>query len=159
MDLHETDEHRLKTDSSTRKVPLHRQLVSLGFLEFVENRRRDDPQGYLFTGLNRNKNGSRADSICKWWQRFVVSKLGPPHGDGPTGARGIHSFRHSWTHAARSAGLDATVRTHLGGWSQKDVAATYGWSGSLSLLKTEIDKIEFPGVDFYAIGSLDNQQP
>ncbi|MCF7786384.1 MAG: site-specific integrase [Prosthecobacter sp.] len=151
LDLCETDEHRLKTDSSKRKVPLHKQLISLGFLEFAETRRRDDPQGYLFAGLKRNKNGSRADSVCKWWQRLVTSNLGAAANDGPNGARGIHSFRHSWAMAARAAGLDESIRKRLGGWAQTDTAGDYGWSNELPLLKQEIDKIEFPSVDFFAI--------
>jgi len=150
LDLCETDEHRLKTDSSKRKVPLHKQLISLGFLGFAETRRRDDPQGYLFAGLKRNKNGSRADSVCKWWQRFVTSNLGVAPTDGPNGARGIHSFRHSWAMTARAAGLDESIRKRLGGWAQTDTAGDYGWSNELPLLKQEIDKIEFPSVDFSA---------
>lgn len=158
MDLRETDEHRLKTDSSKRKVPLHKQLIGLGFLEFAEARRRDDAQGYLFAGLKRNRNGSRADGVCKWWQRFVTSTLGAAPADGPNGARGIHSFRHSWAMAARAAGLDESIRKRLGGWAQSDTAGDYGWSNELPLLKKEIDRIEFPSLDFSAMGPFTNQQ-
>lgn len=151
-------EHLQKTESSKRKLPLHKQLFSLGFLDFVEARRRDDPQGYLFAGLKQNKNGSRADAICKWWQRFVTNTLGAATADGPNGARGIHSFRHSWARAARTAGLDESIRKRLGGWAQTEAADGYGWYDALPLLKRENDKVEFPGVDFTAIRPLNCQQ-
>ncbi len=158
MDLCETDEHRQKTESSKRKVPLHQQLFSLGFLEFVEARRRDDPHGYLFAGLKRNRNGSRADGVCKWWQRFVTSTLGATSNNGPNGARGIHSLRHSWVGAARFASIADTTIKRLGGWIQDDVWTDYGWYSALPLLKRENDKIEFPSLNFSAMGLLKNQQ-
>lgn len=151
LNLCETEEHRLKNSNSERRVPLHRALVDLGFLEFVARRREQEPGGHLFPGLNRNKNGSMADGVCKWWQRHVTRILGPAPADGPTGARGIHSLRHSWVAAARSAGLDDSTRKRLGGWSQADAADGYGWNGALPMLKAAIDKIEFPKVDFSSL--------
>jgi integrase len=99
LNLRESDEHRLKTETSVRAVPLHRVLLELGFLEFVSRRRDGDPKGYLFTGLNRNTNGSMADAVCKWWARQIDALFGTSSDDGPTGGRGIHSLRHSWVAA------------------------------------------------------------
>jgi integrase len=151
LNLCETEEHRLKNQNSERRVPLHHALVDLGFLEFVARRREQEPDGNLFPGLSRNRNGSMADGVCKWWARHVEKTLGPAPADGPTGARGIHSLRHSWVAAARSAGLDDSTRKRLGGWSQTDAADGYGWDGALPMLKTAIDKIEFPKVDLSAL--------
>ena len=151
LDLRETDEHRLKTETSVRKVPLHKQLISLGFLEFVARRRERDTDGYLFSGLTRNRNGSMADGVCKWWQRFVTGILGSITAGGPTGPRGIHSLRHSWKKAARAAGLAESISKHIGGWSQTDTAGCYGWDDALLMLKEAIDKIEFTNVDFSTI--------
>jgi integrase len=65
------------------------------------------------------------------------------------GGRGIHSLRHSWATAARSAGLSDSTRKRLGGWSQSDVSEHYGSRlGELPTLKAEIDKIKFTGVKF-----------
>jgi len=148
LNLRETDEHRLKTATSTRRVPVHGKLIELGFLSFVARRREQEPDGPLFTGLARNNNGSMADGVCKWWQRLVTGILGAAPANAAIGARGIHSLRHSWVAAARAAGLDDSTRKRLGGWSQADASEGYGWSGALPMLKKAIDKIEYPGVDF-----------
>ncbi len=149
LNLRETDERRLKTESSARLVPLHQRLIGMGFLDFVEERRKADPKGYLFPGLSRNRNGSMADGVCKWWGRLVKATLGASPSDGASGGRGIHSLRHSWATAARSAGLSDSTRKRLGGWSQPDASEHYGSRlDELPMLKTEIDKIKFPGVKF-----------
>ena len=149
LNLREHADHRLKNETSARRVPLHQKLVELGFMEFVAKRREDEPKGHLFTGLTRNRNGSMADGIGKWWHRHVRDVLGEPTESETTGTWGLHSLRHSWKAAARAAGLDDSTQKHLGGWSQADAADGYGWSGALPMLKKSIDKIEFPGVTFY----------
>jgi integrase len=151
LNLQETEERRLKNETSVRLVPLHQELIDMGFLKFVAKRREEDSTGYLFPGLSRNSNGSMADGIGKWWQRLVKSTLGPPPVNGPTGARGIHSLRHSWVNAARSSGMDDSTRKRLGGWSNADASDGYGWSGALPMLKAAIDKIVFPDVEFPSI--------
>jgi integrase len=151
LNLKDTKERRLKTESSARLVPVHQKLIDMGFLEYVAKRREEDPSGFLFAGLSRNSNGSMADGIGKWWQRLVISTLGPPPSDGATGARGIHSLRHSWATAAHAAGLNDSTRKRLGGWSQSEASENYGRGlGELPMLKTAIDRIEFPGVKFPA---------
>ena len=151
LNLRESEGHRLKTDTSARAVPLHQSLVELGFLEFVSERRERDPKGHLFTGLKRNKNGSMADGVCKWWARQMTNILGASPDDGPTGARGIHSLRHSWVAAARVANVEESTWKRLGGWSLPDASDNYGGHDVLPFLKTAIDKIEFPKVDFSAL--------
>ena len=151
LNLRESEGQRLKTDTSARAVPLHQSLVELGFLEFVSERRERDPKGHLFTGLKRNKNGSMADGVCKWWARQMTNILGASPDDGPTGARGIHSLRHSWVAAARVANVEESTWKRLGGWSLPDASDNYGGHDVLPFLKTAIDKIEFPKVDFSAL--------
>ncbi|MEO5715479.1 MAG: site-specific integrase [Luteolibacter sp.] len=148
LNLRETTEHRLKNQNSVRRVPLHQQLMDIGFLEFVEERRKHAPDGQLFTGLIRNRNGSMSDAVGKWWQRLMRELCGEPSPDAVTGARGLHSLRHSWVTAARAAGVDESIRKRLGGWAQGNAAGDYGWAGALPMLKTAIDKIEFSGVRF-----------
>ena len=141
----------LKTKNSERQVPLHQKLIALGFLEFVAKRRQQAPDGPLFAGLSRNSNGSMADGIGKWWQRFVADILGAAPANGATGARGIHSLRHSWVAAARDAEVVESTWKRLGGWSLPDASDNYGLSRVLPMLKEKIDKIEFPKVDFSAL--------
>jgi integrase len=151
LNLCEWKEHRLKNSNSERRVPLHRAIVELGFLEYVARRREQEPDGYLFPGLNRNKNGSMADAVGKWWRNHVKSIFGAAPADGPTGARGIHSLRHSWVAAARVANVAESTWKRLGGWSLPDASDNYGGHDALPYHKAAIDKIEFPTVDLTAL--------
>ena len=84
------DSGRLKTDESRRAVPLHRELIRLGFLEFVEDCRRAGG-GHLFPQLKPNKRGQYAAKFGDWWGRYVRDKAGV---EDPMIAP-MHSFRHS----------------------------------------------------------------
>lgn len=153
MDLCETDEEgerlkRFKTDASRREVPLHREIIRMGFLDFVEHQRREGGQ-FLFGSLSPNSLGSRADSIGKWFghlRKKFVSDLPKVRG-----AKGLHSFRHSFARACREAGIPRDDLWLLGGWSegpQRNAEAGYGRDGELTRLKKSIDKVAYPGVDF-----------
>src|SRR5881394_3929749 len=57
---------RLKTKSSERVVPVHPQLIEIGFLNYVAARRRAGEQAWLFpTVAPDQKGGLRA--WAKWW--------------------------------------------------------------------------------------------
>ena len=84
------DSGRLKTDESRRAVPLHRELIRLGFLAFVEDCRKTGG-GHLFPQLKPNKRGQYAAKFGDWWGRYVRdaakvqdSLIAP-----------MHSFRHA----------------------------------------------------------------
>ncbi len=158
LNLRESDEHRLKTETSVRVVPLHPVLLDLGFLEFVSKQRDNYPMGFLFSGLIRNKNGSRADQVGKWWARQITNLFGSAPDDGPSGARGLHSLRHSWVAAARVAEIPESTWKRLGGWHLPDASDSYGLSDALPMWKMAIDKIEFPKVDFSALQTSENDQ-
>lgn len=57
----------LKTESSTRIVPIHPELVRLGFLKFVNKR----ASGQLFSALPRTSNGTLGHTISKWFGRLL----------------------------------------------------------------------------------------
>ncbi|MCP1967348.1 DUF6538 domain-containing protein [Bradyrhizobium elkanii] len=66
---------RLKTKTSERVVPVHPQLVALGFLDYVAARRNDDEQAWLFPTVAPDQKGAlRAWS--KWWGRYLRTHVG-----------------------------------------------------------------------------------
>jgi integrase len=84
-----TDEHRrLKTNSSTRTVPLHPVIVRLGFLEYVAvvAPGRDDP---LFPDLEpQGKDGRRGPRVTRWFASYR-NRIGLYREDVA-----MHAFRH-----------------------------------------------------------------
>lgn len=112
-------ELRLKTgerESCVRSVPLHRDLIEEGFLDYV---RQCD--GLLFPGIPQHKTGRFSDAPSKAFSRHLKAigikrpKLS------------FHSLRHTFTAAfKRHAPRDAETRERLLGHSDNSVAGRYG---------------------------------
>lgn len=162
LHLRETDDEgrrvkRLKTYSSRRKVPIHAELLKMGFLEFVDAQRKRGVE-FLYPGLKENRLGSKADAVGKWFARLrkkIVDDL-----PDVRGAKGLHSFRHSFRRACREAEIPREIVWAIGGWtggSQRNSAEDYGSGYSVKQLKRAIDKVEFPGTDFSPLYPHDNQ--
>ena len=111
---------RLKNPQSKRKIPIHPELVRLGFLDFVRARTQlphlaIDNQGVsdweLFPEL---RPGGEADygSIYykRIWSRFLPIAMGDRAGE-----RDIHSFRHGFSDFLDSTGCKAKEANDLFG--------------------------------------------
>ena len=112
LDINTIDEgKRVKTKSSRRKVPIHTELVALGFLEFVEGCRESGVKAKLFPDLRPDRSGVMTGNWSKWWGRYA-RKL------GITDHRKVfHSFRHTFKDACRAAGVSEEVHDRLTGHS------------------------------------------
>ena len=110
---------RLKTKQSARVVPVHPQLMQLGFLEFAEAQAKANRERvWLFPQVAPGTNGGRAYS--KWFGPYIRSQ-------GVTDtAKVFHSFRHNFTDALRIAGIADDVARALVGHSQAGVHGRYG---------------------------------
>jgi integrase len=129
-------ERSLKTEGSARRVPIHKDLVETGFLDFV----RDVVErggGRLFPECRKGPDGLFSHGFSKWFGRFCSSQ-------GLT-ARSLvfHSFRHGFRDACRDAAVPAETAEALGGWSSAGVASGYGNRGRLALLARESAKVAF----------------
>jgi len=140
-------EKKLKTKQSKREVPLHPELIRLGFMDFVQERRRDSTSPRLFPELTPGHKGYFSDAFSKWFARFVELTVG-------SGCRAtMHSFRHQFRDATRAARLPAETVARLAGWEDGEGPASrqmnhYGrGAGYLRTLAEDIAKIEYPGLD------------
>jgi integrase len=61
---------RLKTKVSARVIPMHPQLVKLGFLGYVEARAREGEPAWLFPTVAPDQHGALA-AWSKWFSRFM----------------------------------------------------------------------------------------
>ncbi|MDO6590147.1 MULTISPECIES: site-specific integrase [Rhodobacterales] len=77
----------IKSESGRRKVPLHRDLITLGFIDFVNKRKASTR---LFPDYNYNQNGGYGRNLGRWCNESFLTKLGIKE-------RGLvfHSFRHT----------------------------------------------------------------
>lgn len=120
-------------------MPIHNQLIELGFLDYVTSIRR---QGHklLFPHLTKGASGSLSDAFSKWFNRFLHSVGVKTHNDKMV----FHSFRHSFRDAARNARISAGIVSALGGWKESDsVRDEYGNGYEIKLLNEELQKIHY----------------
>jgi integrase len=132
---------RLKTKESRRDVPVHPELLRIGFSEFVEAR-RETGDLRLFPELPLGGAGYHSDPTSKWFSRFLQSTgvVRP----GTT----FHGFRHCWRDALRNADVSDERVCKLGGWAYgKQVHMTYGGGPTIQVLAAEIAKVEYPGLN------------
>lgn len=67
----EDNDKRLKTTASERVVPVHATLIDLGFLDFVEVRRRAG-EIKLFAEVEMGATGYRSTTFSSWFRRFAT---------------------------------------------------------------------------------------
>jgi integrase len=112
----------LKTLASRRVVPIHTELIRLGFLNFVEDICRDHGKpARLFPLLTPGSRGGLGEGWSKWFGRYIRSI-------GITNTASVfHSFRHGFKDALRAAGVDEDVNDALTGHvGPGTVARKYG---------------------------------
>jgi integrase len=88
---------RLKTATAVRTVPVHPQLITLGWLQHVDAvRRRDGATAWLFPEISPEVRGA-LKAWTKWFSRYL-------HSLGVTDdSKVFHSFRHTFKDALRAA--------------------------------------------------------
>lgn len=130
-----------KRNTSRRKVPVHPELIRLGFLAYVEERRKAGDTR-LFPQLKSERTEVTA-AWSQWWGRYARKH-------GITDKRRVfHSFRHSFKDAGRAVPVPGAILDALQGHrSGQGEGANYGSAGyPLKLLATEMAKIQFDGLD------------
>lgn len=128
----EGSDKSLKTEASKRIIPVHKDLMEMGFAAFVEHRRQSRERK-LFPELSRAPNGSYGKEFSKWYGRYM-RKLGV-HKIGDKTC--YHSHRHVFRDALREAKIDSDIVLALGGWAgsqRNEVHTNYGGGYSIETL-------------------------
>lgn len=138
----------VKTESSLRAVPIHPELLRIGFLEFVQDvRAHGGTSARLFPKLTPGPKGGFGEAFSKWFGRYKRD-LGI---HSPSSV--FHSFRHGFKDALRAAGVNEDVNDALTGHSGGNaVARGYGWKDMVrrfgfSTLHAAVVKVHYPGLD------------
>ena len=139
---------RLKTRQSERFIPVHTQLIEIGFLDFVaaQSKARGN-EGWLFPLVAPGTKGAAAYS--KWFGRYVGA-----HGVTDP-AKVFHSFRHSFIDALRIADVSDEVKHALLGWSGGGIPAKYGAKDKAARfrhrLSEAVERVDFRGLDLWKL--------
>ena len=142
LDINDQGEGKsVKTVSSRRTVPLHPELLRLGFKRYVATL---DKGGRLFPDLEQDQFDNWTGNWSKWWGRWGRQRLGIKDR-----RRVFHSFRHSFKAACRRAGIQEETHDLLTGHGGEGVGRSYGREEySAELVKTlakAVRKIEYKG--------------
>jgi integrase len=127
----------LKTEASRRKVPVHTQLIALGFREFVEARRLTG-ESRLFPDVKRNANGRWGDAVGKWFTRWrrdcgVTSKAQP-----------MHALRNTVVTALLEAGVSRDVVKAVVGHEDDDITSgLYRAAPSPALMRAAVERLDW----------------
>jgi integrase len=142
----------VKTDSSVRAVPIHPELVRIGFLDFVDHvRQSGGPSARLFPKLIAGPKGGFGEAFSKWFGRYKRD-LGVANPNSV-----FHSFRHGFKDALRAAGVNEDVNDALTGHSGgNSVARSYGWKDMVRrfgfpTLYSAVEKVHYPSLDLSSL--------
>ncbi|MDF4847644.1 site-specific integrase [Vibrio parahaemolyticus] len=128
------DGQRLKNLTSRRIVPIHDQLLSLGFIEFVQSVQHER----IFPELKKSRDGF-GTAASKWFGRFKT-RLGFDRGHD------FHSFRHTVATQLKRQQISHIVAGELLGHAQNNITYDrYGKGLDTAQLKEVINTIDaFP---------------
>lgn len=158
VDEEEDKPKSLKTETSKRRIPIHAQLIALGFLEFVEERRKAVSQNdqRLFREFKPNKHGNFAWYPAKRFREKYIPdeiQLGP--------RQTFYSLRHNFRDALRRCKAPSDVLLAVAGWSQggANVSDYYGDAGNPDLTVDWVNGVTYPGLDlsFLCAGNQDEK--
>ena len=136
-----------KTENAVRKVPLHDQLLALGFVEYVQCLQK---AGYkkLFPHLQDGKNGYKKN-MCRMFGEY----LDLPEVNIVDPLKVFHSFRHTVVTKLTGEGVNEGLKRAMVGHdidTKQSAHDDYTHLDALTIsnLQTAINKLKYEGVDF-----------
>jgi len=120
------DTKKLKSKAARRLVPIHPHLVELGFLEYVEELRRQGEKR-VWPALQEKRDGY-GQRVSRWFSDWRKKWLTPE--DLQQHKKDFHSFRHTFDDRLKQAGvLDVRLPQLMGHSLETD--QTFGRYGEL----------------------------
>jgi hypothetical protein len=124
-----------------RNMPVHDDLLKIGFLKYVEERKKDGEDALLFSDLKRNARNKYAPVVSNWFGRYTKS-IGIKNNK-----KSFHSFRDHFNDAAEDAELSDRQIMRLMGQALDGSKKHYGNGAATRKLHESINRISFYGLD------------
>ncbi len=122
----------LKTEASSRDVPVHSAMLKLGFREFCEKAR----PGRLFADLTETEEGQFSAALSKRCNR-AIDRAGVD-----AKRKVVHSFRHTWITKARAVDIEKQWTDIIAGHETEGQGPKYG-SYSTQVAKELLERVQF----------------
>jgi hypothetical protein len=124
-------EKSVKTQAGKRLVPIHPELIRIGFMQYLEDVKAEK-QRKLFPDWNADKFGYYSTILGKWFNRTFLTNLKLKKKKNC-----FYSLRHSVEDAFNNSGINETTRDLIMGHQRNDTQARYG---SAHLLKGQSEE-------------------
>ena len=138
----DSPDKKLKTAAAERIIPLHSEILRLGFIEHVERMRRLGKQRvFPELKLTRDSYGQR---VSRWYCRFCqqLQLAGSGQDKLPT----LHSFRHTVAMKLRQSGCSMDEVGEILGHSNGKTTARYAKRLNVNQLKAIIEMLDYPSM-------------
>lgn len=138
IDFNEQDDKTLKTVNSVRKVPIHKTLVKLGFVKYVQHLQecfltKTTHSNLLFPDLIKGRDGYGHNS-SKAFDRYIRSI------NVKTPSKSFHSLRHTFSDERKQADENPAMTAELLGHEiDGETLGRYAKSYKITLKKAAID--------------------
>lgn len=143
ISISDTGGRSLKSSAAKRIVPLHSELMRLGFLQMVDKRRQEGSK-QIFPSVKPDSLGRPSSEYSKAFSKYI-KRIGVK-----VDARlSFHSFRHAFADQLRIAGYSDTQLGVLIGHSQHSVTAGYGRMAQFGPRERSkmIEGVQYEGLD------------
>jgi integrase len=140
FDVYQMGDNKVKTANSERIVPLHPQLIELGFLDYQKSLTHDQ----LWPNLKR-VSGKYSHKWGQWFQSFNKRHV------SEDGRFVFHSLRHNFVNGLKQQGVQEQVIAELAGHKRGSVTMeTYGKEYEPRVLLEALRKLDYK-IDFSSL--------
>ena len=141
--VEDTEETKVKTENAIRKVPLHPQLIDLGFVDYVTAQKKSK-RGRLFWELSEDRDGFASHVSRHYNQRFL-----PAVGVWKKYTKVLYCTRHTFINKLYSEMVDENVIKVLIGHEKEFTMKHYGGDPfTPERLLEEISKVSYSGINW-----------
>lgn len=157
LDIHADDGNdgegpgrRVKSLAAIRRMPLHRVVIELGFLDHITERRRKNKT--MVFDLQPGGIAQRSGGIAQRYGFAYSKRFGRYRKEFGLDTVDFHAFRHNAITALVRAKVHPDVVNQLDGHEIAGERGRYNKGADLQDLKAAIDAIQYDGIDARLIG-------
>ena len=141
--IEDSEETKVKTENAIRKVPLHPQLIDLGFVDYVTTQKKSK-RGRLFWELSEDRDGFASHVSRHYNQRFL-----PTVGVWKKYTKVLYCTRHTFINKLYSEKVDENVIKTLVGHEKEFTMKHYGGDPfTPERLLEEISRVSYSGINW-----------
>lgn len=151
--INDDGDKKLKTSAAVRIVPIHSELVKMGFMDYVKEM-REKKSVRLFPELKKEKKSGRySNGFSKTFRNLlqtVNQQFSNENDKFVKGKHCFHSFRHNFRDCLRENECNQEAVRAIQGWGgdPTDLSNYYGKGFSVSKLSEILEsKLVYRGLD------------